>query len=64
MRGKIIRLFRTFHGNLPVDVATSVQFPSSYHSEKNLWPLVSLEPGTVKWKADVISLCQNDFAQF
>ena len=60
----VIRVFRTFQGNWPVGVATGVQFPYSYHSEKNLWPPLSLEPGIVAWKADLISLCQNVCALF
>ena len=46
--GDINRVFKNFHGIFPVEVATS-----------DLWPSVTLEPWTVAWKADLISLCQN-----
>ena len=46
-----------FSANLPVDVATYVQFLALY-----IEFLTSYEPRTVhiRWKADLISLCQKD----
>ena len=50
----LIRFFRTFHGNSPVDVATCVQFSSRNNSMKFPWPPVRFETAPLAREADDI----------